>query len=82
VEEQALLGLADNLLDRARKAGAGQAEAAVSYYRSVETNIENSRIHTVQAAEETVFGLRVLVGDSLGFVTANGTDHSTIESCV
>ncbi len=73
VNEEQLLETGEQLIDLARKAGADAAEAAMAWSRSTETHIENSRIHTVQSSEDTVFGLRVLCGGSLGFITANDT---------
>ena len=69
--EKELLELCHRLLDLAKKAGADEAEAAAAWGRSAETHIENGAVHTVQSGEETVYGLRVMVGQSQGFVTAN-----------
>jgi PmbA protein len=71
VNDKNLLDLCHNLLDLARKAGADHAEAAAAWQRSAETHIENGSVHTVQSGEETMYGLRVIVGTSQGFVTAN-----------
>lgn len=71
MNDQKLLDLCHTLLDLARKAGADHAEAAAAWQRSAETHIENGSVHTVQSGEEAMYGLRVLVGSSQGFVTAN-----------
>ena len=71
MNDQNLLDLCHTLLDLARKAGADHAEAAAAWQRSAETHIENGSVHTVQSGEEAMYGLRVLVGSSQGFVTAN-----------
>jgi len=76
VNERSLFDLCQNLLELAKKAGADQAEAAAAWQRSSETHLENGSVHTVQSGEETMYGLRVLVGSSQGFVTANDMEPS------
>lgn len=78
MNDQKLLDLCHNLLDLALKAGADRAEAAAAWQRSSETHIENGSIHTVQSGEETMYGLRVLVGSSQGFVTANDLEPALL----
>jgi PmbA protein len=77
-----LTELCAHLIDRASKAGADQAEAIAAYQRNVETRLENNDVHSAQTTDETVFGLRVFVGGSLGFVTTNRTDAQSIDTCV
>lgn len=71
MNDRNLLDLCHSLLDLARKAGADQAEVAATWQRSSQAHIENGNVHTVQSGEETMYGLRVLVGQAQGFVTAN-----------
>ncbi|MFT4570432.1 MAG: PmbA protein [Hyphomicrobiaceae bacterium] len=78
MNESKLIELGHLLTKAALDAGADQAEAAASWSRSVETHIQNGDVHSVQTDDETTFGLRVLVGDRLGFVTANDTLHSLL----
>lgn len=78
VKEQQLLELCHTLLEHARKAGADQAEVAAAWGRSAETHIENGAVHTVHSGEETMYGIRVLVGSSQGFVTANDLEPSLL----
>jgi PmbA protein len=82
VDEQALLELCDVLVDRARRSGADEAEAIASWNKRVETALENDDVHTVHVSEETTFGLRVIAGGSLGFVTANRLDAESLGACV
>lgn len=77
-----LLDVCNDILDRARCAGADEAEAVVSWQRGADTRIENGDIHSAETSEETVFGVRVFAGASLGFTTANGLDPSTLDACV
>ena len=79
MNEQRLLDLCHTLLDLARQAGADQAEAAAAWQRSSDTHIENGAVHTVQSGEETMYGLRVLVGQSQGFVTANDLEPALLK---
>lgn len=78
MNEGQLLDLCHTLLDLARRAGADQAEVAAAWQRGAETHIENSAVHTVQSGEETTYGLRVLVGGSQGFVTANDLEPALL----
>jgi PmbA protein len=79
VTDQRLLELCHTLLDLARRAGADQAEAAAAWQRSSDTHIENGAVHTVQSGEETMYGLRVIVGRSQGFVTANDLEPALMK---
>jgi len=74
VNERYLLDLCGTLIELARKAGADHAETTASWEHAAETHIENGSVHTVHSREETVFGVRVLVGESQGFVTANDSE--------
>ncbi|XBQ16385.1 MAG: TldD/PmbA family protein [Oceanicaulis sp.] len=58
----ALLDLARTLVDAAMKAGADQAEAAVSESRSVEAGVREHSLETVERSESKDAGLRVLIG--------------------
>ncbi len=74
MKDRNLLDLCSTLVELARKAGADHAEATASWERAVETHLENGAVHTVQSREETIYGLRVMVGGSQGFVTANDSE--------
>jgi PmbA protein len=82
MDAKALADLCQQLIERAAKAGADQAEAIAGSQRNVDTRLENNDVHTVQTTDETVFGLRVFVGGSLGFVTSNRSDPDTLDECV
>jgi PmbA protein len=71
VTDAELLGLCRDLVTRARKSGATHAEAVAAWERALQTGLENNDVHSVESTEETVFGLRVLVGQSVGFIAAN-----------
>ncbi len=78
MNERSLLDLCHTLLEHARKAGADQAEVTAAWQRSSDTHIENGSVHTVQSCEETTYGLRVMVGTSQGFVTANDLEPALL----
>jgi PmbA protein len=82
VDERDLLDLCDRLVETARRSGADEAEAIAGWHRRVETALENDDVHTAHVSDETTFGLRVIVGGSLGFVTANRTDSESLRACV
>jgi len=82
MEEQDLLALCQGLVERARSAGADVAEAVAAWESSRETRLENGEVHSVESSDETIFGLRVLVSDALGFITANQTDAASLDACV
>lgn len=82
MQPEALSELCHRLVDCAVAAGADQAEAIAGHQRSVDTRLENNDVHTVQTTDETMFGLRLFVGGSLGFITSNRTDPETIAECV
>lgn len=81
-QSETITDLCQRLVDAAIASGADQAEAIAGYQHTVETRLENSDVHTVQTTDETMFGLRVFAGGSLGFITSNRTDPNTIKDCV
>jgi len=81
-DPNALSALCRKLVERAADAGASEAEAIAGYHKTVETRLENNDVHTVQTTDETVFGLRVFVNGSLGFITSNRIDESSLDECV
>ncbi|MEE8311452.1 MAG: TldD/PmbA family protein [Candidatus Binatia bacterium] len=82
MQPEALLDICSDIVARARRAGAEEAEAVAGWHRGVDTRIENDDIHTVQTTDETMFGVRVYVAGSLGFTTANALDPGTLDACV
>lgn len=57
-----LLEVSRQLVERALKAGADQAEAGVSESRSVEAGVLNGALETVERSESRDGGLRVIIG--------------------
>jgi PmbA protein len=58
----ALLEISRDLVARARKAGADQAEAGVTESRSVEAGVREGALETVERSESRDAGLRVIIG--------------------
>ena len=61
-ETAALLELSRDLVARAQRAGADQAEAGVSESRSVEASVREGALETVERSESRDAGLRVIIG--------------------
>lgn len=61
-ETGALLDISRDLVARALKAGADQAEAGVSESRSVEASVREGALETVERSESRDGGLRVIIG--------------------
>ncbi|MEO1038528.1 MAG: TldD/PmbA family protein [Pseudomonadota bacterium] len=61
-DPQALLSIAENLVQRARTAGADQAEAGISESRSLEASVREGRLEDVERSESRDAGVRVLIG--------------------
>ena len=80
--QEELFAFGEELIARAIRAGADQAEVAISAGRSVETSLESDAVHTVQTTDETIFGLRVFRKQSLGFSTANTLDEESVDASV
>jgi PmbA protein len=81
VTEEEVLSACQALVEQAHAAGATAAEAMATWEQSVQTGLENNDLHSVESTQETVFGLRALVGESLGFVTVNSTDPEVLARC-
>ncbi|MFW6413084.1 MAG: TldD/PmbA family protein [Oceanicaulis sp.] len=58
----ALLDFARELVEAARKAGADQAEAAISESRAIEAGVREGALETVERSESRDAGLRVIIG--------------------
>lgn len=61
-DTQALLDLAEDLIGRAKAAGAEAAEAVLSESRAIEAGVRDGKLETVERSESRDAGLRVLIG--------------------
>jgi PmbA protein len=63
--------IAADAVERARRAGADQAEACVESSRSFSVEVNGGRIETLKQSATRGLGLRVIVGGAVGFVSSN-----------
>lgn len=75
---RALPDLAAELLDAARKAGAGAADVVVIAGSAQSIDIRQGRLEEAQRAEGIEFGLRVLIGGRQACVAASDTSAATM----
>lgn len=61
-DTRSLLSLAHELVDRAKAAGAQDAEALLSESRAIEAGVREGKLETVERSETRDAGLRVLIG--------------------
>ena len=66
-----LLARAEEAVAQALRAGANEAEAYASRTRSAAIALQNNDLKGVSTDEETTIGVRVFVGEALGFATSN-----------
>lgn len=71
---------AQELLDCAMKAGAGEAEVFAQTGRSLSAKMEKGDLSQVQADEGSSLGLRVFVDGKLGFASTNQSDPESLEA--
>ncbi|MEQ8434685.1 MAG: TldD/PmbA family protein [Oceanicaulis sp.] len=78
----ALLDLARTLVERAKKAGADQCEAAISESRSVEAGVREGALETVERSESRDAGLRVIIGKRQAGVAFSDLSESGLAMAV
>lgn len=78
----ALLDLCDDVLARAAKAGASAAEAYAEYVKQTSASVEQNELKGASSAEHAAVGLRVLVGDRLGFAYVNRFDDDALDEAI
>lgn len=81
-EERRLLALCDDVLVRARKVGATDAEVYAEHVVQSSATIEQSEIKAASLAEHEAVGIRVLVGDRQGFAYVNRLDDASLDEAV
>ncbi len=70
-----LLRLGDEAVEAARRAGADEAEVAVTFAKGASVDFENNDIAVAISDEELAYGVRVFKNGRLGFATANDAAH-------
>lgn len=73
-----LLALGDTLVKKARDNGADEAEVYMVSENKDDVNIEKNQIQIGKSMEEEEVGIRVLVGDRIGFASVNSFDKDDI----
>jgi PmbA protein len=66
--------LAEQLVERALKSGAQDAEAFVAESASVEIEIRDAAVETVEYKNLAGYGMRVLIDGKMGFASSNNVD--------
>lgn len=67
LDEQALLNLAESACKNAKLAGAGEAEAYLSYNREFSAEVRDGQAETIKVALDQGLGLRVVQNGRVGF---------------
>lgn len=71
--------VAAEAVERARRAGADEAEACVQSSRSFSVEVNGGKIETLKQSATRGLGLRVIVGGAVGFVSSNDLGSERIE---
>jgi len=74
--------LAEALASKAIKMGADAAEIYISKGRNLNINILNKEIETIEQADSSGVGVRVLVGGALGFSYSNSLEPKALENTI
>ncbi len=79
VAPEALAALAADAVARARRAGAGHAEACVERLRAFSVRVNGGAIESLKHSGTLGLGLRVIVDDRVGFVSSNDLRPETLD---
>lgn len=79
---QHLLDLCDDVVERARRAGATACEAFAEYVRQTSASVEQNELKGASSAEHEAVGIRLLVGDRMGFAYVNRFDDDSLEEAI
>ncbi|MBC7280161.1 TldD/PmbA family protein [Hoeflea sp.] len=78
-QSEGLLATAERLIERARAAGADQADALVVRRRSRSASVRNGQVENTESSESDDFSLRVFVGQKVAAVQAgHGADEAAL----
>ncbi len=81
-EKKEFMDLAENAVNAAKKAGADAAEAFITDTQSLQINVSNRQVETVNAVREAGIGLRLLKDQKLAFGSTNELSRSAVKSLV
>jgi PmbA protein len=71
-------GVAERALDAARRAGATHAEVVIENGRAFSVRVQGGQIDTLKQSTTHGLGLRVIVGDAIGFVSTTDFRGDTL----
>lgn len=77
-----LLELCERLIERAKQKGATDAEAYAEYGKSATVSLEQNDVKGGQVDEHQAMGLRVFVGDKMGFAYVNRFDDASLDEAL
>jgi PmbA protein len=77
-----LLSLCHDVLDRARAKGADEVECFAEQERSTSVSLEQNDLKGASVEEHRALGVRVLVGDRLGFAYVNRLDDDGVNEAL
>lgn len=73
-----LQALCERLVEQAKAEGATDAEAFATYSRSATASLEQNDVKGAEVSELSAVGMRVLVGDKMGFAYVNRFDDDAL----
>lgn len=71
--------IADHAIDKARRNGAEMAEVYINNNKELSLEVRDGRVETMKLAEDRGLGLRVLMGDRVGFAYTSDLNDSALE---
>jgi PmbA protein len=80
LDEQALLNLAESASKGAKQAGAGEAEAYLSYNREFSAEVRNGQAETIKVALDRGLGLRVVQNGRVGFAYTSDLEKESMKN--
>lgn len=79
IDTRELETVAMDAVERARRAGADQAEAVTGASRAFSVGVNQRRIETLKQSASRSLGLRVIVGGAVGFVSSSDLRPDAVE---
>lgn len=82
VGEDELLSIGERIVKNALKRGVDEAEAYIVYAESREASAQNNKVHMAYAITETGLGIRVTIGNRIGYAYSNSFNAIFMEKAV
>lgn len=77
-----LLGLCDDVVRRSKELGASDVEVCAEYVRQTSVNLEQNDIKGGEVDEHHGIGIRLLLGDRVGFAYVNRLERDAIDDAL